>query len=279
MRTRSHCSLASNPPAYLRPPPHSKRAFRMNKQGMVVWRDLMTLEPERAKRFYGELFDWEVAKKDGGPAPYSVFVSHGSEQSGVMKLDPAHGLPSHWIPYFLTNDVHEALERGKAAGGKVGVEPFEIPGIGTFAVMQDPQGAWFMPFSGDDMMQSEAVPTNGFAWAELVTTDPEDALRFYEHLFGYSHESADMGPLGRYHNLLIDGSPSAGVVAMPKSDESQAHWLLYVSVTDHSETLKKAVELGATVHTEAIVAPGIGTMSTISDPTGALVAFVEFETS
>src|SRR6185503_14115152 len=94
-----------------------------------------------------------------------------------------------------------AVTRAKALGGRALVEPMDIPNVGRFAVLADPQGAAFAVFksSGEDSGAPEDAPGQ-FSWAELNTTDYQAAWKFYSDLFGWKERSSmDMGPpVGTY---------------------------------------------------------------------------------
>jgi predicted enzyme related to lactoylglutathione lyase len=55
----------------------------------------------------------------------------------------AHDVPSNWMVYFRTADCDATAARAKKERGEVLVAPRDIPDVGRFAVLQDPQGAAF----------------------------------------------------------------------------------------------------------------------------------------
>jgi uncharacterized protein len=56
-------------------------------------------------------------------------------------------VPPHWLVYFAVKSTDEAADRVKELGGSVNMAPMDIPGMGRFAVVADPQGAVFAVFS------------------------------------------------------------------------------------------------------------------------------------
>ena len=63
----------------------------------------------------------------------------------------------------------------------------DIPNVGRFAVLADPQGATFAVFTpSGGPPPAGAGSSGGFSWHELATTDVAAALRFYGTLFGWS---------------------------------------------------------------------------------------------
>jgi predicted enzyme related to lactoylglutathione lyase len=101
--------------------------------------ELQSHNPEAAKAFYGGLFDWKF--NDIPSMSYSRFATEGAE-GGIMKL-PGGDSTSHWVPYFLVDDVLAATAKAKSLGGKVAIEATEVPGHGWFSLVADPTGATF----------------------------------------------------------------------------------------------------------------------------------------
>ena len=64
----------------------------------------------------------------------------------------------------------------------------DIPGVGRFAMVADPQGMVFYIMRGDGSQDSQAfhVTAPGHCgWNELVTSDHKAALAFYGELFNW----------------------------------------------------------------------------------------------
>jgi predicted enzyme related to lactoylglutathione lyase len=81
-----------------------------------------------------------VAKMADTPVG-GIFTMSGAEFGGV---------PEQWLPYLAVDDVDARLKAAKAAGAVVLREPFEVPGVGRIAIIQDPGGAaigWMTPAS------------------------------------------------------------------------------------------------------------------------------------
>ena len=118
-------------------------AFDQQKQGHGNWQELMSTDPEAAWRFYAGLFGWSKgqAMPMGEMGTYQLFQHDGTDIGGMMGLGNSP-VPA-WLPYFGVNGLDPAIERIKAAGGKLAHGPTEVPGGAFIAVAQDPQGAWF----------------------------------------------------------------------------------------------------------------------------------------
>jgi predicted enzyme related to lactoylglutathione lyase len=63
---------------------------------------------------------------------------------GMLQLKPEWGkVPPNWTPYIMVDDCDQTADKAKALGGRTFVPPTDIPNVGRFAVIQDPQGAIF----------------------------------------------------------------------------------------------------------------------------------------
>jgi predicted enzyme related to lactoylglutathione lyase len=110
--------------------------------GAFSWCELLTSDVAGAKRFYNNLFNWTL---EPAPIPGSDYtlVKYGSEQmGGIMTIPPhAKGMPPAWGVYVTVDDVDATARLAVELGGKVCLGPQDIPGVGRFCVLQDPQGA------------------------------------------------------------------------------------------------------------------------------------------
>ncbi|MEO0489141.1 MAG: VOC family protein [Cyanobacteria bacterium J06659_2] len=116
-----------------------------SQHGAFSWFELMTTAHDDAKAFYREMFGWEL---DDQPmptmpdTPYTVVKVAEQEAAGIMPLLPnMQGVPPHWALYITVNDVDASAKQVETLGGKVLMTPTDIPDVGRFAVIQDPQGA------------------------------------------------------------------------------------------------------------------------------------------
>ncbi|HYA60085.1 MAG TPA: VOC family protein, partial [Burkholderiaceae bacterium] len=55
--------------------------------------------------------------------------------------EKAKGMAPAWGAYVTVKNVDETVGKVKSLGGKVFMAPQDIPGVGRFAVIIDPQGA------------------------------------------------------------------------------------------------------------------------------------------
>lgn len=114
----------------------------MKQVGAFGWNELMTSDVKGAKAFYGELLGWGMQVINPGGMDYTLVKLGDQEIGGIMAIpDEAAGMPSRWGAYVTVDNVDALLPRVEKLGGKVCVPPHDIPDVGRFAVIQDPQGA------------------------------------------------------------------------------------------------------------------------------------------
>jgi predicted enzyme related to lactoylglutathione lyase len=111
----------------------------------LCWHELATTDVAGAGQFFGELFGWQREVQQLGAVAYTMFTrDEGSAAGGMMQIGPDWGpVPPHWLIYFAVADCEASAERARELGASVKVPPSDIPGIGRFAVLEDPQGAAF----------------------------------------------------------------------------------------------------------------------------------------
>lgn len=116
----------------------------VGEPGSACWNELATRDAGRAQAFYSGLFGWTPVPFEGAPRPYTMMMNGETAACGVYAI-PAHmeGMPPHWAPYFAVEDTDEALRRAQALGATVMMQPEDVPEVGRFAMLRDPQGAWF----------------------------------------------------------------------------------------------------------------------------------------
>ena len=118
---------------------------RFKKQGMFSWFELLTKDVEGSKKFYTKLLGWtlrEFPMEEG--ESYWVVKAGEEEVGGIMRMPPApEGMLPQWGLYITVDDVDAATKKAGQLGAKVLVPPTDIPNIGRFAALQDPQGATF----------------------------------------------------------------------------------------------------------------------------------------
>jgi len=125
----------------------------------------------------------------------------------------------------------------------------------------------------------DAFKTPGtFSWSELMTSDPDAALRFYTALLGWSAQKMAM-PAGDYHVLKVGDASVGGVMAIPaeaRATGMSPSWGCYVTVEDVDATARRATELGGKVVRGPQDIPGVGRLAMIIDPQGAMLSVITY---
>ncbi len=119
----------------------------LNEPGSLAWTQLNAKDPEGAKKFYPALLGWKV-QDDAMPAAmgggsYTTWLKADGPAGGMMGMPKEAPAPPHWLSYFAVANVDESAAKAASLGGLTYVPPTDIPGMGRFAVLADPQGAAF----------------------------------------------------------------------------------------------------------------------------------------
>lgn len=121
---------------------------QFKQHGAFSWCELMTGDVEAAKEFYSKLFGWELKDADMPGMTYTLINVGGKGIGGIMAMPEKAGpMPPSWGAYVTVDDVDAVAGNAVELGGKVLVPPTEIPGVGRFCVIQDPQGAYINAIS------------------------------------------------------------------------------------------------------------------------------------
>jgi predicted enzyme related to lactoylglutathione lyase len=110
--------------------------------GQFFWNELHTTDPKGALSFYEKVVGYTHSAMESPAGTYYVLNSpNGAGRAGVTDHLPK-GTAPHWLPYVVSDDVDATAARAKGSGGSIHFGPEDIPGIGRFAVLQDPTGAF-----------------------------------------------------------------------------------------------------------------------------------------
>jgi uncharacterized protein len=114
---------------------------RFRKQGAVSWFELTTTDVREAEEFYRRLFGW-TTEPWVGEGSYTLIKVDGEEVGGIVRVrSPESAKPRGWGLYVTVADVDETARRVPELGGKLLVQPTDIPRIGRFCIIADPGGA------------------------------------------------------------------------------------------------------------------------------------------
>lgn len=114
----------------------------IQQTGVFSWNELMTGDVTAAKIFYGKLFGWELRDEHVSDMVYTLIIANGEKIGGMLAVpaDAQGGAPA-WGAYVTVDDVDKQILRAEQLGAHVLATPRDIPGVGRYAVIRDPQGA------------------------------------------------------------------------------------------------------------------------------------------
>lgn len=112
------------------------------QHGAFSWCELMTTDLKAAEAFYVNLFGWTMTDGPVEGMEYRVMSAGGQSIGGMMTIPTnMQPMPPHWRTTVTVEDVDATTKMAEDLGGKVLMQPQEIPTVGKFSVIQDPQGA------------------------------------------------------------------------------------------------------------------------------------------
>jgi uncharacterized protein len=112
------------------------------QHGAFSWCELMTTDLQGAEEFYVKLFGWTMADGPVEGMEYRIMSAGGQAIGGMMPIPPdQQQMPPNWGATVTVENVDTTIQMAETLGGKVLMQPHEIPTVGKFAIIQDPQGA------------------------------------------------------------------------------------------------------------------------------------------
>ena len=124
----------------------------VNDPGALTWNELSTSDVGQAQSFYSGLLGWSFEDLAGAEMPYTTIRNGDRMNGGIRPLsaeEQQHGVPSNWIPYFVSADLEASAAKIVDLDGDVMVGPMAILESSRIAVARDPQGAVFALFEGE----------------------------------------------------------------------------------------------------------------------------------
>jgi predicted enzyme related to lactoylglutathione lyase len=116
--------------------------------GVFVWDELGTTDVEGAQRFYEQVFGWTAKDMGEDFGGYRIF-HRGDDQIGGLMANQDPSIPAAWTPYVGVDDTDAMCKKATGLGAGVIVEPMDVPTVGRFAILKDPQGAVFGIIKGE----------------------------------------------------------------------------------------------------------------------------------
>jgi predicted enzyme related to lactoylglutathione lyase len=124
-------------------------------------------------------------------------------------------------------------------------------------------------------LPGETVMANPFVHVELATTDLRRAKAFYGRLFDWKMEDLPMPAPGGTYTIIAVGKGTGGGMMKQMVPGAGSAWMPYVLVQDIDAATKKAKRLRAKIMKGVTEVEGMGWLSIIVDPTGAMLGLWE----
>lgn len=102
--------------------------------------ELNTTDVDKAKAFYGKLFEWTLEDIPAGEGAYTM-IKVGKGTGGGMMKQLIPGAPSAWLAYVEVGDIAAATKKAQALGAKIMKDVTEVMGMGWLSIIVDPTGA------------------------------------------------------------------------------------------------------------------------------------------
>lgn len=255
-----------------------------NRHGDFVWYELMTSNADAAQQFYSGMLGWNFSNPDPDEHGYRTFAAKGQEVGGLLPISDEmaeQGARPAWLGYVRVDDLETAKQEFTDAGGAVQFAA-EVPEVGPFALVSDPQGVMLYLIEDRSGKESHAFSTHEqkpghCAWNELLTEDAEAATSFYNAQFGWVvADSMDIEGVGTY-DMMKNGEDRdfifGGLMKRPPEMPVSA-WNFYFRVPDIDAAHDYILNNGGQPFGEPMAVPGDDFCINGTDPQGAMFAVV-----
>jgi predicted enzyme related to lactoylglutathione lyase len=233
--------------------------------GTPTWIDLGVPDLDRAMAFYGAVFGWDF---DVGPEEYGRYTSCMLRGRRVAALSGEHDpdVGCFWNVYLATPDCDGTVERARAAGGVLLVQPMDVMDQGRMAIVRDPVGAQFGLWEGRAHIGAQVVNEPGaLVRNDLVTPEPGPAREFYAAVFEFTLDGNQDMPDADFTFLRrSDGHEVGGIMGAPGSVSA---WSTTFEVAGTDEAVRRALDNGGS--SDGAKDFLYGRLATITDPFGA----------
>ncbi|PZR33885.1 VOC family protein [Caulobacter segnis] len=237
-----------------------------------VWFELVTPDAAAAEAFYKAVVGWTAEASSGPNGPYTIFKAGDVPVGGMLEMKD---VPAGWLGYLGVDDVDAFAAKVEAAGGAIHKAPQDIPDVGRFAVVADPQGAMFILFRGSldaPPPRPQQMSPGSLGWSELNAAGWEKAFDFYAPLFGWvKHDAVPMGEMGVYQTF---GPQAAAIGGMCDSQGPGHSWLYYFCVENLDAAIERVKTGGGQIQLGPMEVPGGAFVVNAVDPQGGLFALL-----
>jgi hypothetical protein len=269
-------------PAEPQPPPEPPAPTYLH--GKMVWFELESSNPAKSTAFFNELLGWTTEPQAGAEgAAATELVKAGGKEVAMVRKAEGKKAKSRWVPFVSVPDVDGAVTAVEANKGKVVKPAQDVPDVGRFAVVSDPNGAVFAVFKSAAGDQPDGQPKAGeFIWAENLTKNKKahaSALAFYPTVVGYTNTPMEMATGKKKkkdtYDMLSYGETPRAAVEQAKPASLGGRWLPWVAVDDVDAAVGGVKKLKGKVVVKPFDVPTVGRMAVVADPTGAALGLMK----
>ncbi|URW75134.1 VOC family protein [Sphingomonas donggukensis] len=252
-----------------------------NAEGMPIWYELMSADPDASRAFYEDVIGWAVEAQPSGDMDYRMIDTGTTGLVGGLARytegQTPGGMTPGWRFYVGVDDVDATVAKLTAAGGSVILPAFDLPGVGRMAYVADPQGIAFYVMRGaspDSSTAWDPMAMGKCSWNELVTPDIAAAKAFYADVLGWTYpDSMPMGEMGDYWFVEAAGQTIGG--AMQQGAQGQpAGWTFYFRAPDIGVAADRVTAGGGSIHAGPMEVPGGDQIIVATDPAGTVFGVV-----
>jgi hypothetical protein len=237
--------------------------------GVFSWVDVTATDFEASRKFYSELFGWEIERGPEEFGGYALAVVNGRNVAGISPAMSPEA-PPVWSTYVDVASVDDTMSKAAAGGGHGIVEPMDVGEAGRMAMFADPEGAVIGLWEAKEHRGAGLVnEPNTWAWNELMCDEPKKAKEFYAGVFGWGEVTHGEGD-NQYTEWQVGGRSIGGMLKKPADTPPMpSFWTVYIQVADIEVAAKRLSEVGGQVIRPPVeIEPG--TFAVVTDPAGAM---------
>ncbi|MCP5329972.1 MAG: VOC family protein [Pseudomonadales bacterium] len=251
-----------------------------NQHGDFIWYELVTTDLNGAQAFYEAVLGWAIRDSGVPDMDYRLAATATQDIAGLMAL-PAEALEAGarpvWLGYVAVDDVDAAVAKIVAEGGSVQMPAMDMPGVGRFAMVMDPDGLPFYVMRGALNDTSHAFSGSAIghcSWNELSAKSLTGAEKFYTPQFGWHFaDGMDMGEMGMYKFIQL-GEKGIGGAMQAHEMAGPPLWNFYFRVADIDKAAATIQAQGGKILHGPSEVPGNDFIINGLDPQGVLFSLV-----